>query len=156
VKFVLGTCASAKEPWSTEAEKVYLKKITPLIGFEIKKLQGKKSDRENQQQKRKSDSDLLLKEIKEDDYVILFDEKGEVMDSPRFSQKINQCLQSGKKRVLFVIGGAYGVDERVQARAQQKTSLSKMVFNHLVAQTVVMEQIYRAFAILKNLPYHNE
>lgn len=156
MKFVLLTCASASETWSDEAFELYQKKISPFIGFEIKELKIKKSSRDDRESKVKSDSDALISELRPDDYVILFDERGDIIDSRKFSERISQILLSSKKRAVFIIGGAYGVDERVRQRAQLKISFSKMVMNHLVAQVVALEQIYRAFTILKNLPYHND
>lgn len=156
MKFVLLTCATASERWSEEASELYKKKISPFISFEIKELKTKKGSRDDREHRIKTDSEMILSEIKPDDYVVLFDERGETIDSRKFSHKTSQILLSGKKRALFIIGGAYGVDDRVRMRAQLKISFSKMVMNHLVAQTVALEQIYRAFAILKNLPYHND
>jgi len=156
VKFILLTCATASEKWADEVDELYSKKISPFLPFEIKRLKIKKASREDREQKLKSDSDALLAEIKPDDFVVVFDERGETLDSRKFAKKIESILNSGKKRTLFIIGGAYGVDDRIRARAQLKISLSTMVLNHLVAQTVVLEQIYRSFAILKNLPYHND
>lgn len=156
MKFILLTCATASESWSEEASELYQKKISPFIPFEVKELKVKKSSRDDREHRIQTDSDQILNEIKPDDYVIVFDERGEQFDSRKFSHKIGQILNSGKKRTLFVIGGAYGVDQRVRDRAQLKVSFSKMVMNHLVAQTVAMEQIYRAFTILRNLPYHND
>ena len=156
MKFILLTCASASETWSEEAFRHYTKKISPFVSFEIKDLKIKKTARDDKEFRVKTDSDALLAEMKSDDYVILFDERGETLDSRKFSQKITQVMNSGKKRCLFIIGGAYGVDERVRSRAQLQVSFSKMVMNHLVAQTVALEQIYRSFTIIKNLPYHND
>lgn len=156
MKFVLLTCASAHELWAETATDSYIKKIKPFIPFELKVLALKKSGREDAAVKKKNDSEQILKEIQDSDFVILFDEKGESLDSKAFSQMTNQVLQSGKKRIVWVIGGAYGVNDEVFKRANKKISLSKMVMNHLVAQTVILEQIYRSFTILKNLPYHNE
>lgn len=156
MKFVLLTCASASETWSDEAQALYTKKISPFVSFEIKELKIKKISRDDKELRVKSDSDQILQEVKPDDYVVLFDERGESFDSRKFSQKLEKILLSGKKRAIFIIGGAYGVDDRVRERAQLKVSFSKMVMNHLVARTVALEQIYRSFAILKNLPYHND
>ena len=155
MKFVVLTCASASEDWSEAAYDLYTKKISHFVSFEIKELKPKKNSRDEKQQKIKADSEAILNEIKPDDFIILFDERGKSLDSVQFSKQIDKVLQSGKKRCLFVIGGAFGVDDSVKTRAQVTLSLSPMVMNHLVAQTVVMEQIYRGFAILKNLPYHN-
>ncbi len=156
MKFVLLTCASASESWSDEAQALYTSKLKAFIPFEIQHLKIKKAARDDRELKLKSDSDALLAEIKPDDYVVLFDERGDMLESRKFAQKIESLMNTGKKRAVFIIGGAYGVDDRIRSRAQMKVSLSRMVFNHLVAQTVVLEQIYRGFTILKNLPYHND
>lgn len=156
MKFIFLSCASTSETWSDEAEALYKKKISPFISFEIKKLKIKKTSRGDRATKVKDDSDSLLSELKADDFVILFDERGQALDSKKFSEKIQNVLISGKKRVVFIIGGAYGVDERIRSKAQLTICLSPMVMNHLVAQTVALEQIYRSFTILKNLPYHND
>jgi 23S rRNA (pseudouridine1915-N3)-methyltransferase len=156
MKFFLVTCVSASEKWSTEAADLYQKKLKHFISFDLKELKIKKSGRDEKEYKIKSDSDALLEEIQSDDFIVLFDERGESLDSRKFSEKLNLILLSGKKRALFIIGGAYGVDDRVRQRANLKISLSKMVMNHLVAQTVALEQIYRGFTLLKNIPYHND
>lgn len=156
MKFILLTCASTSETWSDQAQALYCKKIAPFISFEIKKLNIKKIARDDKDLRIRNDSEQLLAEIKPEDFVILFDERGVSLDSRQFANKIETVLLSGKKRALFIIGGAYGVDDRVRKRAQLSVSFSKMVMNHLVAQTVALEQIYRGFSIIKNLPYHND
>ena len=77
------------------------------------------------------------------------------MDSIKFSEHLNRILGSGKKQVYFLIGGPYGVSDEIKKRASLKVNLSPFTLNHLVAQVVLLEQIYRGFMILKNLPYHN-
>ncbi len=156
MKFILMACNSAKEPWSTAVSEAYQKKISPFIGFEQKELKLKKTSRDDRESKRRDDSDAILKELDPSDWVVLFDENGKNLNSKDFSKQIQQILNSGKKRAVFVIGGAYGVTDDVKGRANLKVSLSPFVLNHLVAQTVALEQIYRAFAIINNLPYHND
>lgn len=94
--------------------------------------------------------------IKETDEVILFDERGKSYDSRGFSKELERKLGGGKKRIVFIIGGAYGVDDRIRAVAKSQICMSSFVLNHLVAQTVALEQIYRALCIYKNIPYHND
>lgn len=156
MKFVVLTCASANEKWAEVAEDLYVQKISPFIPFEMKELKIPKSGRDDKEFKIKNDSQAILKELKPEDYVILFDERGNSFSSREFSAKVQNILNTGKKRAVFIIGGAFGVDDSVKSRADLQVSFSKMVFNHLVAQTVCLEQIYRAFTILKNLPYHND
>ena len=155
MKFVLVTCNSTTEKWSELASDLYQNKISHLVPFEIKNLKLKKNSRGQSHEKVKADSAEIQSEIQPGDYVVLFDETGSEFDSVQYSKKIQQIQNLGKKRALFVIGGAFGVTPELKARADLKVCLSKMVMNHLVAETVALEQLYRALTILKNLPYHN-
>jgi 23S rRNA (pseudouridine1915-N3)-methyltransferase len=155
MKFVLYNLATAKEDWANAVSELYKKKISYFMPMEIQTLKAKKSAREDLDYKRNEESDLLLKNLTQDDYVILFDERGTTLDSMQFSKKIELVLSSSKKRAVFIIGGAYGVNEEVRSRANLKVALSPMVMNHLMAQAMSLEQIYRAFTIIKKIPYHN-
>jgi 23S rRNA (pseudouridine1915-N3)-methyltransferase len=155
MKFVLCNLATAKEPWADEAARLYTAKINHYTAFEIQTLKPKKSARDEAAQKKKDESDLILSSLLTSDYVVAFDERGKVFNSHEFAKKIDHILMSSKKRAVFVIGGAYGFTDEVRERADLVISLSPMVMNHLLAQTVALEQIYRAFTILKNIPYHN-
>ncbi|MGZ3743351.1 MAG: 23S rRNA (pseudouridine(1915)-N(3))-methyltransferase RlmH [Pseudobdellovibrionaceae bacterium] len=155
MKFILYNLATAKEAWAEEAAKLYAKKISYFHSFEVQSLKPKRSPREDATQKKKEESELILSVLNKDDFVILFDERGKSFNSIEFSKKLESIMLSSKKRAVFIIGGAYGVNEEVRARAQLIVTLSPMVMNHLLAQTVALEQIYRAFTIIKNLPYHN-
>jgi 23S rRNA (pseudouridine1915-N3)-methyltransferase len=155
LKFVLLTLTTAKETWAQEAKELYTQKLKPFVPFEIKELKPKKSSRDQREFKLKEESELILKELSADDFVILFDERGKSLSSEEFASQFEKIFLSGKKRTVFIIGGAFGVDDSVRRRAQVVVSFSKMVMNHLVAQTVALEQIYRAFTILKKIPYHN-
>lgn len=155
MKFVLYNLATAKEAWADEVCELYRKKISYFVPFEIQVLKAKKSAREDADYKRNEESELILKNISNDDFVVLFDERGSSFDSIQFAKKIEGILGSSKKRAIFIIGGAFGVNEQVRLRADLKISLSPMVMNHLMAQAMSLEQIYRAFTIIKKLPYHN-
>jgi 23S rRNA (pseudouridine1915-N3)-methyltransferase len=155
MKFVLYNLATAKEAWADEAARLYTQKISHFNPFEIQTLKPKKSSREDAAVKKKEESELILSSLSNDDFVILFDERGKSFNSIEFSKKMESVLSSSKKRAVFIIGGAYGVSDEVRQRAQLVVTLSPMVMNHLLAQTVALEQIYRAFTIIRNLPYHN-
>lgn len=155
MKFVLYNLATAKEAWADEAARLYTQKISHFNPFEIQTLKPKKSSREDAAVKKKEESELILSSLSNDDFVILFDERGKSFNSIEFSKKMESVLSSSKKRAVFIIGGAYGVSDEVRSRAQLVVTLSPMVMNHLLAQTVALEQIYRAFTIIRNLPYHN-
>lgn len=155
MKIVFYNLATAKETWSDQVCEIYQKKISHFMRFEIQNLKPKKSSREDADYKRNEESALLLQHLEKDDFVILFDEKGKVFGSMEFAKKMEQALNSSKKRLIFIIGGAFGVNDEVKSRADLKVNLSAMTMNHLMAQAMSLEQIYRAFTILKNIPYHN-
>lgn len=156
MKIVFLNVQTANEKWSDIACELYVNKISHFHKTEIKTVRTKKNSRENSELKRDTDSKALVEEIKPDDYVFLFDEKGKRQNSKEYAQQVQLALNSGKKRIVFIIGGAFGVSSDLISRAQVVLNLSPMVMNHAVAQVVALEQTYRAFTILKNLPYHNE
>lgn len=155
MKLVLLHVATAKEQWIDLVSDLYSKKISYFCDFEIKHIKPKKNGRDQAEQKKQDESDLILDNLKNDDFVILLDEKGKNLNSIEFSKKIDFAMSSGKKRIVFIIGGAYGVTSEVQKRSQLTICLSPMTLNHLMAQAVILEQIYRAFTIIKKIPYHN-
>lgn len=105
-------------------------------------------------QARKEESERLLSRLSSTDYVLLLDETGKMTDSPSFSRMLDGAQASGKS-VVFVIGGAYGVDERVQNRANGVLSLSPMVFPHQMVRLILVEQLYRAQEIARGGKYHH-
>lgn len=155
MKFVLLNLNTAKEKWSDQAQELYLEKINHFIKFEVVGLKTDNLSRSQKEVRLQKEAESIFKFLKDDDFLVLFDERGKSFNSIEFSKQINNIMNSGKKRVVFLIGGAFGVSENVRSRAQLKVSFSPMVFNHLVAELVALEQIYRSFTIIKNLPYHN-
>ncbi|MFZ3230164.1 MAG: 23S rRNA (pseudouridine(1915)-N(3))-methyltransferase RlmH [Pseudobdellovibrio sp.] len=155
MKWVLFDFKSAQEKWFQEVEETYLKKINHYSKFEVVHLKTNKSDREQSSLKIKFEEDVLLQKINQDDFTILFDEKGQKLDSIQFSKLINKIQDSGKRRGVFILGGAYGVSENIKKSASIVLNLSEFTMNHLVAETVVLEQVYRAFTIINRIPYHN-
>lgn len=156
MKIVLLCAQTGIDPWLEAVEKIYISKLVHFADFSIHRLKSKKIDRENKEIRLRSDSELIMSFLTKDDFVVLFDERGKCPTSEIFANDLQKILNSGKKRIVYIIGGPYGVDENVKNRAQAKISLSNLVFNHQIAESVILEQIYRAFTILKNLPYHNK
>jgi 23S rRNA (pseudouridine1915-N3)-methyltransferase len=99
---------------------------------------------------------LILKNIDSTDKVILLDEKGKSFSSIDFSNLLNQKLLDSTKKLVFVVGGAFGFSEEVYKRANSKLRLSKMTFSHQMIRLIFKEQLYRAFTILKGEKYHHE
>ncbi len=148
--------ASNKQEWSDLAAHTYAEKINHHIKFKEDVLKSKKLEREDSKKKVELESLTILNSLKPDDFVVLCDEKGKTYSSIEFSKKLIATFDSGKRSVVFVIGGAFGVDETVKRRSNLTICLSSMTMNHLVARVQVLEQIYRAIMIWKGKPYHNE
>ena len=104
---------------------------------------------------RADESARLLAKISDEDYVVLLDERGTNLDSPSLSSYLLSSLQRSQP-VVMIIGGAYGVDESIQQRANLIWSLSKLVFPHQLVRLILAEQIYRAQEIAGGRPYHHE
>ena len=103
----------------------------------------------------KHENALLLSKLKQNDYVIVLDERGTGLDTKQFAHKIEQHLHLGTKRIVFVIGGSYGLLDSVKQRAHITLRLSSLVFPHELARLVLIEQIYRATNILAGGKYHH-
>jgi 23S rRNA (pseudouridine1915-N3)-methyltransferase len=104
----------------------------------------------------KHDDALYMKYIKPDDYVLVCDERGKTLTSPQLAVAWENMLQSGKKRVVVIVGGAFGVGDTVRSRAQLVLSLSSLIFPHQLARIIALEQTYRALSILSGSKYHHE
>lgn len=155
MKLALLTIGGNKEPWLNELSDEYERKIKFFVPFEIQRLKPIKLERASAEAKREAEAQALLKALGKDDLVILCDERGQELDSIKFSQKLVKSFERGKPRVVVLIGGAFGVNEELRKRADWVWSFSPMVMNHHIAQAVALEQLYRALTIWKNMPYHN-
>jgi len=98
----------------------------------------------------------LLRQLSDGDYVVLLDERGAEYRSMEFAAWLQKRLNSGIRRLVLLIGGPYGFSEAVYERADARISLSRMTFSHQIVRAIFAEQIYRAFTILHNEPYHHE
>tara|TARA_X000001036_G_scaffold91642_1_gene84032 strand:- start:863 stop:1330 length:468 start_codon:yes stop_codon:yes gene_type:complete len=133
----------------------YEKKIKYFINFQIHCLKNK--NRSSQKSLIiKSDSEIILKNIKKDDFIILLDEGGGNYNSLEFSNFLKENLINGIKNLTFIIGGAYGVNKELRDFAKNKIALSQMTFSHDMARLFFVEQLYRSLTIINNIPYHNK
>ncbi|WP_029036476.1 23S rRNA (pseudouridine(1915)-N(3))-methyltransferase RlmH [Salinimicrobium xinjiangense] len=107
-------------------------------------------------QQKTAEGKLILDKLNTSDFVVLLDENGKQFSSEGFSEYIQKRLNSGMKQLIFIIGGPYGFSEELYSRADGKLSLSKMTFSHQMVRLFFVEQLYRAFTILKNEPYHHK
>jgi 23S rRNA (pseudouridine1915-N3)-methyltransferase len=106
-------------------------------------------------QAREDESERILTRIRPDDFVVLLDERGKLLDSPSLSRLLLEPLERSKS-VVLIIGGAYGVDTSVHSRANVVWSLSPLVFPHQLVRLLLAEQLYRAQEIAGGRPYHHE
>ncbi|MCX8481362.1 MAG: 23S rRNA (pseudouridine(1915)-N(3))-methyltransferase RlmH [Sediminibacterium sp.] len=104
---------------------------------------------------KKKEADFILKQIQIDDCLILLDESGEKNNSMNFAHKIQEQLNRSFKRIIFLIGGSYGVDYSVQQKANLIFSLSDLTFPHQLVRLILIEQIYRTCTIIANEKYHH-
>ncbi len=135
----------------------YAKRINHYCKFSITTLADIKNTKNlSIKQQRTAEGEMLLKQLNESDFVVLLDERGSEYRSVEFAHWLQKRMNSGVRRLVIIIGGPYGFSEEVYARANSKVSLSKMTFSHQIVRAIFAEQIYRAFTILKNEPYHHE
>ncbi len=104
---------------------------------------------------KKAEAAVLLPLLQKDDYLVLLDERGKQISSPELAAFLQQRANESSKRVLFLIGGAFGVDESIFKRANYTWSLSKLVFPHMLVRLMLAEQLYRACSIMRNEKYHH-
>lgn len=105
---------------------------------------------------KEKESSILLDKIKKEDYVVLLDEKGSELKSEGLADLVENRMVDGVRRMVFVIGGAYGVSAAIMERANYTWKLSKLVFPHMLVRVILLEQLYRAMTILKGEKYHHE
>jgi 23S rRNA (pseudouridine1915-N3)-methyltransferase len=104
---------------------------------------------------KKAEAAVILQQLQKDDHLVLLDERGKQFSSPELAQWLQQRANESTKRIVFLIGGAFGVDETVMKRADHTWSLSKLVFPHMLVRLILAEQVYRACTILRNEKYHH-
>ena len=104
---------------------------------------------------KKVEAVVIFNQIQKEDFLILLDERGKQISSPELAQWIQQRANSSTKRIIFLIGGAYGVDQTVMKRADLTWSISQLVFPHMLVRLILAEQVYRACTILRNEKYHH-
>ena len=139
-----------------EAEAYYTRKIRYFTKFEMIKQQPKRSAVTDVSSAQKAERDLILRSSAHADCLILLDERGEHLSSKELATYIAQLQNESVRHSMWVIGGAFGFHSDLYACAQKTISLSKLTFSHQLVRIIVLEQLYRAFTILHNHPYHHE
>ncbi|MBR6127230.1 23S rRNA (pseudouridine(1915)-N(3))-methyltransferase RlmH [bacterium] len=144
-----------KEKFLKDGIDEFLKRLVPYTSIEIIELNPIEIKDENLTQKiLEEEGEKILSNIKENSYVITLEINGKQLSSEEFAQKINEITMSGVGELIFVIGSSCGLASSVSSRADFKLSMSKMTFLHQFARLILVEQIYRAFKIMKGEKYH--
>ena len=144
-----------KENYIKDAIKEYEKRLTSFCSFSILEVMAEQINDESLVCKyKKSEADRIFQNIKSDSFVVTLEIKGKKFSSETFAEKIKEISNSGVKELIFVIGGANGLDEKVSLRSNLKLSFSDMTFTHQMIRVLLIEQIYRAFKINAKEPYH--
>jgi 23S rRNA (pseudouridine1915-N3)-methyltransferase len=144
-------------PFLKEGIAIYLKRLPHYIPVEYNTIPDlKKTKKLSIDQIKKAEGELILKQTEKIDLLILMDEKGKHFTSKKLANHLQQKMNAGTRTLGIVIGGAYGFSEEVYLKAQEKWSLSNLTFSHQMVRLFLLEQLYRAFTILKGEPYHHE
>ena len=144
-----------KEKFLKEGIEEFLKRLTPYASVEIVELPAIEIKDENLTERvLKEEGEKILLQIKPQSYVITLEIKGKQLSSEEFATKINELTVEGIGEIIFIIGSSCGLSKIVSERANFKLSMSKMTFLHQFARLILVEQIYRAFKIIKGETYH--
>ncbi|PIF01498.1 MAG: 23S rRNA (pseudouridine(1915)-N(3))-methyltransferase RlmH [Maribacter sp.] len=134
----------------------YEKRLKHYIKFELETIPDLKNAKNlSETQQKEKEGELILKRLNNTDVLVLLDEKGKQFDSLGFSDYLQKKMNSGIKQLVLAIGGPYGFSDAIYAKSLGMLSVSRMTFSHQMVRLFVVEQLYRAFTILKNQPYHH-
>lgn len=136
---------------------LYQKRLSFYIKFDLEIIPDLKNVKSlSEIQQKEKEGELILSKIGSTDHLVLLDENGKSFSSVEFSVELQKKMNSGIKTLVFVVGGPYGFSPEVYQKAQGKISLSPMTFSHQMVRLFFVEQLYRAFTILRNEPYHHQ
>ena len=135
----------------------YEKRLSYYINFELQLLPDIKNSKSlSEEQQKIKEGELILSYVEPSHHLILLDERGKEYTSIAFADELQKKMNTGIKQLTFVIGGPYGFSQAVYQRSNSKLSLSKLTFSHQMIRLFFLEQLYRAFTILRNEPYHHQ
>ncbi|MBO7112136.1 MAG: 23S rRNA (pseudouridine(1915)-N(3))-methyltransferase RlmH [Bacteroidaceae bacterium] len=157
MKILLIVVGKTDQPWLVTGISQYTERLTHFSQFEMQVIPDLKNTKNMDEAVQKvREGELILKLLQPSDDVWLLDDKGREMSSPEMAQWLEKRMAQSTKRLVFIIGGPYGFSADVYNRVPGRLSLSRMTFSHQMVRLIFVEQLYRAFSILNNLPYHHE
>ena len=155
MRIEIWSIGKSNESFIQEGITHYFQKIKPYNSIDLEIIPSLKKTPVSIDAIKKQEEDLILKKLKPHHYLILLDENGKTLSSPQWAQQFQQLMNDNIKTLVLLIGGAYGVSENIRQQARQIWSLSPLVFPHQLVRLILAEQVYRAFSILHNSPYHH-
>lgn len=157
MNITLLTVGKTDRNWIWEGLQTYCARLKHYMPFSVVEIPDLKNiSALSKDQIKEKEGQLILKNLKDADEVILLDEKGKEYTSKEWAFMLEKKISSGGRNIVFVIGGPYGFSSQVYSRANGMISLSRMTFSHQMVRTIFTEQLYRAFTIMKGEPYHHE
>ena len=156
MKIALLFIGKTKKSYVNEGLKIYRDKLNRFCSLDFIILSSIMKKKISVKEVQKLEGQAILQRILPSDYVVLLDERGKSFTSLKFAKKVESFLNKSTKRILFVVGGAYGFSNEIYNRADEKLSLSSMTFSHQIIRLFFLEQLYRSFTIINNTPYHHE
>ena len=157
MKIILITVGKTDQQWLSDGIRQYTERLSHFCQFEFQVIPDIRNTRSMEASVQKErEGEQILKLLQPSDDVYLLDDKGLEMTSPQMAKWLEKRMSQSTKRLVFIIGGPYGFSPDVYNRVPGRLSLSRMTFSHQMVRLIFVEQLYRAFAILNNLPYHHE
>ena len=157
MKITLLTVGKTDKDWVRQGLDIYVSRLKHYVPFSITEIPELKNvSALTKEQIKTREGELILKNIRNTDDVILLDERGKEYSSMELARILQDKMTYGGRDIVYVIGGAYGFSDAVYSRANSKLSLSRMTFSHQMVRAIFAEQLYRAFTIIKGEPYHHE
>ena len=157
MKIQLLAIGKTDEAYLVSGIKKYVGRIGHYATFEMKEIPDPRHRKTlSEEEQKKAESLLTLQQLLPTDHVVILDENGQQQGSVAFAESLQKLMAAGIKRLVFIIGGPYGFAQAVYDRANAKMSLSPMTFSHQMVRLIFVEQLYRAFSILKGEPYHHQ
>lgn len=156
MKTVLITVGKTDRKWVSDGFDEYAGRVSHFVPFKHIVIPDIKNTRNLSAPVQKElEGEAILKQLAPGDDIVLLDDKGIEMTSEEMASWLDKRMQMSSKRMVFIIGGPYGFSEKVYAAAGCRLSLSRMTFSHQMVRVIFIEQLYRAFTILKGIPYHH-
>ena len=157
MKIALLQVGKTSERYLAEGIAAFEDRIRKYSAFEIITIPDLRSTRSMPVKDQKArEGEKILHFFNKDDYIVILDDKGKEFSTMEFSSWLEKILILQKKRILFVTGGAWGFSDEVYRKADMRLSLSRLTFSHQMVRLLFIEQLYRAFTVIKGEPYHHE